>query len=70
MTRECLKAMGKLPVESDRLIILVITGTRTEAQSLRREVGIGSSSHCLLGRALSRSKTSVSEAGERIDSDD
>ena len=70
MTRECLKAMGKLPVESDRLIILVITGTRTEAQSLRREVGMGSSSHCLLGRALRRSKTSASEAGERIDSDD
>ena len=50
MTRECLKTIGKLPEESERLIILVITGARTEAQSFRRGVGIGSSSHCLLGR--------------------
>ena len=50
MTSECLKAIGKLPIESERLIILVITGGRTDAQSFRREVGIGSNSHCLLGR--------------------
>src|SRR5688572_33441794 len=49
-TRECLKTIGKLPVESERLMILVITGTSTEAQSFRREVGIGSSSRCLLER--------------------
>jgi len=70
VTRECLKAIGKLPVESERLIILVIIGTRTEAQSFRREVGIGSSSHCLLGREFRRSDTSASEAGERSGSDD
>ena len=69
-TRECLKTIGKLPVESERLMILVITGTRTEAQSFRREVGIGSSSHCLLGREFRRSDTSVSVAGERIGRDD
>src|ERR1043165_3115261 len=51
-------------------MILVITGTRTEAQSFRREVGIGSSSHCLLGREFKRSDTSVSVAGEKIGKDD
>ena len=49
MTREHLKTIGNLPVESERLIIWVITGRRTDAQSFRREVGIGSNSHCLLG---------------------
>ena len=29
VTSECLKAIGELPVESERLIILVITGRRT-----------------------------------------
>ena len=58
-------------MESERLIILVIAGTRTtEEQSLRREVGIGSSSHCLLVREIRRSDTSASEAGEKIWSDD
>lgn len=70
VTRDCLKTIGKLPEESERFMILVITGMRTEAQSFRREVGIGSSSHCLLGREFNRSDTSVSEAGERIESDD
>lgn len=66
MTSECLKANGKLPVESERLMIWVITGRRTDAQSFRREVGIGSNSHCLLGSEFKSSKTSVSEAGWRI----
>ena len=57
-------------MDSERLIIFVIMGTRAEAQSFRREVGIGSTSHCLLGRAFKRSDTSDSEAGERIVSDD
>ena len=43
----CLKTIGKLSNESERLII---TGTRTEAHSFKRYVGIGQSSHCLLGR--------------------
>src|SRR6218665_2027084 len=70
VTRKCLKTIGKLPEESERLIILVIIGTRTEAQSFRREVGIGSSSHCLLGRVFKRSDTSASEVGKRIGSDE
>src|SRR6218665_2632084 len=65
-TSECLKANGKLPVESERLMIWVITGRRTDAQSFRREGGIGSNSHCLLGSEFKSSKTSVSEAGWRI----
>ena len=33
MTSECLKVIEKLPVESERLVILLITGNRTGAQS-------------------------------------
>jgi len=70
VTRECLKAIGKLPVESERLMIFVITGMRTEAHSFKREVGIGSSSHCLLGREFSRVDTSASDVGERNERDE
>ena len=38
-----------MPEDSDRLTILVIVGARTEMDSLRMDVGIGSSSHCLVG---------------------
>jgi hypothetical protein len=70
VTKERLKSMGKLPTESERLIILVIIGTRTEEQSFKREVGIGSSSHCLLGSAFRRSEISASVAGENTERDD
>ena len=50
MTKECLKSRRKLPVYKERLIILVIMGIRIDAQSFSKEVGLGSSSHCLLGR--------------------
>ena len=63
---EFLKANGKLPIESERLIIWVITERRTDAQSFRREVGIGSNSHCLLESEFKSSKTSASKAGWRI----
>src|SRR6218665_3076240 len=55
-----------MAVDSERLIIWVFTGRRTDVQSFRREVGIGSNSHCLLGSEFKSSKTSVSEAGWRI----
>ena len=42
----------KLPELSDRLTMLVIVGTRSAEHSLRRNVGIGSKSHCLLGQIL------------------
>ena len=50
MTKECIKSKWKLPVDKKRLIILVMMGTRIDAHSFSKEVGIGSSSHCLLGR--------------------
>ena len=47
LTTEFLKSIGNVPVDRDRLMILVIVGTRRVAQSLSKEVGIGSRSHCL-----------------------
>ena len=43
--RRCCHAVAK-----ERLAILVMKGTRIDAQSFNREVDIGSSSHYLLGR--------------------
>jgi len=70
VTKECLKRRGKFPVDRERLITLVMIGTRTDAQSFNKEVGIGSSSHCLFGRECSRWDTSVSDAGWKTDNDD
>ena len=63
VTKESLKSRprGKLPMDKQRLIILVIMGTRIAAQSFNKEVGIGSSSHCLLGRDCNRLYISVSD---------
>ena len=56
MTNECLKSGGKLPVNKERLTIFVMMGTRMHRTLYQppfsKEVGIGSSSHCLLGRDL------------------
>ena len=46
---ESLKDDGKVPEERDRLMMLVIVGARTEIDCLRMDVGMGSSSHCLVG---------------------
>ena len=35
---------------SERLTILVIVGTRTDAHSLRSQVGMGSETDCLFGQ--------------------
>jgi len=43
--------------------MLVIVGTRTDAHSLRSEVGIGSKSDCLLGQLNRIFRISNSEAG-------
>ena len=51
LTTESLNCMGNVPVDKDRLMILVIVGTRRVAQSLSKEVGIGSRSHCLFSEA-------------------
>src|SRR6218665_2092792 len=42
VTNECLKSRWKLPVDKERLTIFVMTGTRMDAQSFSKEVGIGS----------------------------
>ena len=39
---------------SERLTIVVIVGTSTDAHSLRSQVGMGSESDCLLGHAVDR----------------
>lgn len=49
-------------VESERLIILLITGTRTEDHTCKREVGIGSGAQFALGREF---KNNASENLER-----
>ena len=48
---ESLKDEGKVPEDRDRLTMLVIVGARMEIDCLRRDVGMGSSSHCLVGTA-------------------
>ena len=70
MTIECLKSSGKFPVERERLIILVMMGTRIDAQSFNKEVGMGSSFHCLFGRDCNIWDTSDSDVGWKTDNDD
>ena len=43
--------MGKVPVDRERLTIVVIIGRIVAETSFRRKVGIGSRSHCLLEEA-------------------
>src|SRR6218665_2608946 len=69
VTNECLKSRGKLPVDKERLTIFFMMGTRMDAQSFSKEVGIGSGSHCLLGRYCNRLNTSVSDVGWKVLSD-
>jgi len=49
VTTDCLKVAGKEPVDREEFTMFVIVGARTDRHFLRREVGIGSSSHCLSG---------------------
>ena len=41
----------KVPVDRERLTMVVIIGRIVAETSFRRKVGIGSSLHCLLGEA-------------------
>ena len=45
LTTAFFHVIGKVPVESDLLMMFPISGTRASAADLRREPGIGSSSH-------------------------
>jgi len=49
-TTDSFRVEWKLPELRERLTILVIVGIRTEEQSLRSQVGIGSESDCLFGQ--------------------
>ena len=49
VTRDCLKCKGKVPVDMERLTMVVIIGRIVADTCFRRKVGIGSRSHCLLG---------------------
>jgi hypothetical protein len=66
--KDSLKWVGRRPEAREWLIIEVIVGMRREAHSLRRAVGMGSRSHCLLGDWWSSLATSDSVAGEKEES--
>ena len=51
VTRDCLKCMGKVPVDRKRFTIVAIIRRLVAETCFRRKVGIGSRSHCLLGEA-------------------
>ena len=51
VTRDCLKCMGKVPVDRERLTMVVIIGRIVPETCFRRKVWIGSRSHCLLREA-------------------
>ena len=51
LTRDCLKCMEKVPVDRERLTMIVIIGRIVAETCFSRKMGIGSRSHCLLGEA-------------------
>jgi len=64
---DSLRVWWKLPELSDRLTMLVIVGSRSAEHSLRSQVGIGSESHCLLGKLYKISEIVDSEAGLKME---
>ena len=60
---DCLKCMGKVPVDSERLTMIVIIGRIVPKTSFRRKVGIGSRSHCLFEEACKSLAISSIDAG-------
>ena len=67
VTRDCLKCMGKVPVDRERLTMVVIIGRIVAETSFRRKVGIGSMLHCLLGEACKSLAISSIDAGGNDD---
>ena len=51
VTRDCLKCVGKVPVDRERFTMVVIIGRIVAETCFKRKVRIGSRSHCLLGEA-------------------
>jgi len=64
---DCFRMGWNCPEVSERLTILVIVGTRTDAHSLRSQVGMGSESDCLLGQFDKTLWISDSEAGLKVE---
>ena len=63
VTRDCLKCMGKVPVDRKRLTMVVIIGRIVAETSFRRKVRIGTRSHCLLGEACTSLAISSIDTG-------
>ena len=67
VTRYCLKCMGKVPVDRERLTMVVIIGRIVEQTCFRRKVVIESRSHCLLGEPCKGLAISSIDAGGNDD---
>jgi hypothetical protein len=61
VTMDSLKQDGKQPVYKERFMMFVMVGARIGRHAFRREVGSGSSSHCLSGRRRMRLEISSTE---------
>ena len=66
VTRDCLKCMGKVPEDRQRVTMVVIRRIGAET-CFKRKVGIGSRSHCLLGEACKTLAISSKNAGGNDD---
>ena len=69
MTIDCLKHDGKLPVDSNKLMMFVIVGARTGRHFFSRDIGRGSRSHCLSGRRRMMLDISVTDAARNESND-
>ena len=58
---------AKVPVDRERLAMIVIIGRIVAETSFRRKVGIGSRSHCLFGEACKSLAISSIDAGGNDD---
>ena len=62
-----LNCMGKVPVDRERLTMVVIIGRIVADTSFKRNVAIGSRSHCLLGEACKSLAISSTDTGGNDD---
>ena len=67
VTRYCLNCMRKVPVDRERWTMVVIIGRIVAETSFRRNVGIGSRSHCLLVEACKSLTISSIDVGGNDD---
>ena len=67
VTRVSLKCMRKVPVDRERLTMVVIIGRIVAETCFRRKMGIGSRSHCLLGEICKSLVISSIDAGGNDD---